>query len=198
MIYRIRAYIAFDIAENRLVFLKDYWRYDEPICRSELGVYMRLQEYGIQNTATAIAGGDVGGDRPQFTLYDEFLDTDSKLLHHRIVLKEVCRPLETYSNSPELIIATYHALLGRCYFNICYSLCLMVDSCLAHRDCWKLAGVMHCDISHNNIMLNVESDGPKGILLDWDNCKFREDTEEPGYAEEDQGGLIVSTCHITH
>lgn len=109
----MRAYIAFDIAENRLVFLKDHWRYDAPDFYSESSVYMRLQEHDIQYVATAIAGGDVGGATPQTTETQEYLDYGRPLVHHVLVLKEVCRPLETYSSSPELIIATYHAFLGK-------------------------------------------------------------------------------------
>lgn len=74
----------------------------------------------------------------------------------------------------------------------------------AHQDAWENANVLHCDISVSNILIvevgpdtprsgdldvkdryapspeDVDSDDPdiknvRGVLIDWDLCKFRED-----------------------
>ena len=46
---------------------------------------------------------------------------------------------------------------------------------LAHRDAWYMAGVLHRDISVNNIMiLELEDSDIVGMLCDWDLCKYKE------------------------
>ena len=112
----VRAYIAYDLADNRLVFLKDFWREDGPLDESEFGVYRRLQQHKIPYIAKPLAGGDVSETKPgPFLQRTDSVDyTDrSCLVHHRLVLREICRPLSTYTDTRELIIIVYHALLGR-------------------------------------------------------------------------------------
>ena len=107
----VRSYIAYDISNNRLVFLKDSWRHDGISEYSETSVYERLQEHNVQHIPTAIAGEDVGLTGPQLTVCSKYTGR-TRFMHHRLVLKEICRPLSSYTCTPELIIAVYHALLG--------------------------------------------------------------------------------------
>lgn len=46
---------------------------------------------------------------------------------------------------------------------------------LAHKKAWTVAGVLHGDISDNNIMIVFQGRRLSGILLDWDLCKYGED-----------------------
>lgn len=113
----VRAYIGYDLLENRLVFVKDYWR-DSQSC-AETEAYQRLQESNAQYVATAIAGGDVGGTTPQRTVNHKYIPRGWEYIHHIVVLKEVCRPLETYENSEVLLVAVYHGVLGTSGLHSC-------------------------------------------------------------------------------
>lgn len=106
----IRPYIGYDLLENRLVFVKDYWRDRDSY--QELDAYQRLQENNAQYVATAIAGGDVGGTTPQRTVNQMYMHNQYAYIHHIVVLKEVCRPLATYENSGVLLAAIYHGVIG--------------------------------------------------------------------------------------
>ncbi|KIP02466.1 hypothetical protein PHLGIDRAFT_292527 [Phlebiopsis gigantea 11061_1 CR5-6] len=56
-----RAYIAYDLRERRLVFMKDAWRIDNPKLRPEFNTYQSLQHHGIPHMPTVFYGGDVRG-----------------------------------------------------------------------------------------------------------------------------------------
>ncbi len=50
----------------------------------------------------------------------------------------------------------------------------------AHRDAWEKAGILHHDVSVNNILIYEDGRGKVeqlGILCDWDLCKDREQVE---------------------
>ena len=64
---------------------------------------------------TILAGGDVGGDKAQRTVTQDYLDDPEKdcmHVHARIVLREIGRPLCQYPDSGELMTIVYHALQG--------------------------------------------------------------------------------------
>lgn len=52
--------------------------------------------------------------------------------------------------------------------------------------------MLHRDISHNNIMIDVEADDVKGLLLDFDACSFREAIARN---RGKRWGRVVSTFH---
>lgn len=53
-----------------------------------------------------------------------------------------------------------------------YLLCLTADRpFLAHRDAYQFCGILHCDISANNILLTECPTFAGGLLIDWDLCK---------------------------
>lgn len=102
-----------------MVFLKEQWRANAPGVNPEIKTYMRLREHNVQCVATVIAGGDVsspGSSSVHKTVSQRFFDKQGldlpERIQTRLVLKEVGRPLETYSDSIELIQVTTHALIG--------------------------------------------------------------------------------------
>lgn len=67
-----------------------------------------------------------------------------------------------------------------------------LKSCVAHRNAWEVAGVLHRDISVNNIMIleSMEPDGMIGrlaVLCDFDLCTYREHMG----VEQRAGGFAV-------
>ncbi|KAI0690796.1 hypothetical protein BC835DRAFT_1417547 [Cytidiella melzeri] len=159
-----KGYVTFNQDNNRLSFMKDYWRPNTIRTRAEIDVYQKLKEKKVRNVATALGGGDVGD---QCTVTQEYLkDTRGivKRAHCRLFLEELARPLDTYKHSSELIGLVYDALT-------------------AHEEAWTYAEILHRDISTNNIMCLVDQDDekdadPKGILNDWDLCKYKSDLKE--------------------
>lgn len=119
-----RGYVAYDLEDNTLVFLKDQWRANAEGCHPELETYKRLKQANVSHVATAIAGGDVLDPRtgsPQRTVSQIYLEKYSRTpdlpvpverIHTRLVLREVGRPLEKYRHSIELIRVCRHALCG--------------------------------------------------------------------------------------
>ncbi|EKM57016.1 uncharacterized protein PHACADRAFT_254482 [Phanerochaete carnosa HHB-10118-sp] len=154
-----RGYIAFDLWRKDFCFLKDQWR--SSVRRSELDVYMRLHENGVRCIATPIAGGDVCGmlRSPQYTKAQRYLAPPSKQpalmrIHTRLVVEEVGKPLEAYADTVQLFEACTYAVIG-------------------HMEAWNKAGILHRDVSANNIMINVREN--EAFLNDWDLCKYKED-----------------------
>ena len=54
-----RAYLAFDLNENRLIFLKDSWREDNAMLRAEYKTYQLLHANGVPHIPEILYGGDV-------------------------------------------------------------------------------------------------------------------------------------------
>ena len=50
---------------------------------------------------------------------------------------------------------------------------------VAHKGAY-LQGVLHRDISHNNILITENPSYEGGMLIDWDLCKINFGAEEPG------------------
>ncbi|KAJ3559199.1 hypothetical protein NM688_g481 [Phlebia brevispora] len=158
-----KGFIAYYKAERRLVFLKDYWRPDSSRIHPELETYKLLQQHSVSYVAYPIAGGDVGGPRAQSTQNEAYLtkgpqSSPLKRIHYRVVSSRVGRPLDSYTSSAEMIAVVFHALR-------------------AHRDAWEKAGILHRDISVNNILIDIDSPAnkPLGFLNDWDLCKYKAD-----------------------
>ncbi|GJE97883.1 hypothetical protein PsYK624_141050 [Phanerochaete sordida] len=160
-----RTYIAYDIANDRLVFFKDSWR-PKFNAHPEADTYRRLNSAGVTCVATLLAGGDVGAPKNlQCTVSQEYqpdgLYKDFERIHHRVVLEEIGCPIENYPNSMEMMTLVYHALRG-------------------HMEAWEKAGVLHRDISLANILIDINSIGGDlaAFLIDWDLCRYREDFEK--------------------
>ncbi|KAL4250934.1 hypothetical protein ABKN59_005226 [Abortiporus biennis] len=166
-----KGFVALDLEELRLKFLKDSWRYVGGNYNPELEVYEKLYKAGVKNIATVEGGGDVmdppsdapdassGHSEPQAqTISSHAYLGDDKLSrlpqsHYRILVRQLGTPLERYHSS----------------HNLCYYLLLILKG---HESAW-LAGVLHRDISPNNILIDEEPEegGSEAFLLDWDLFK---------------------------
>ncbi|KAI0634552.1 hypothetical protein C8Q77DRAFT_764330 [Trametes polyzona] len=181
-------FCAYDVKRKALVTIKDYWRTDSPGHLTEYQIYQKLWEKTDVSEPTFIptllGGGDISDDDDKGTLQRTMTDkivaahfaTKSAsadiptpgLVHTRLVIKELCRPLGDFSEAKELAIAVYDALQ-------------------AHRRAWKKFGILHRDLSVGNIMLyDGDEDGstssatrPIGLLSDWDLARTREQVENP-------------------
>ena len=111
-----KGFVAYDLNRKRIVFLKDYWYAKHETVHPETDVYKKLKEHNVPNVATLLAGGDVGGPSAlQETLTEEFLTSEekpTKRRHHRFVVNEVGRPLETYQTTAQLFSFVLKALTG--------------------------------------------------------------------------------------
>ncbi|TFK81534.1 hypothetical protein K466DRAFT_450383, partial [Polyporus arcularius HHB13444] len=148
-----RGYIAYDIAEARLCFLKDLWRsYIPTHTRPEHVVYERMARCGVTGIPTVICGGDVGGMHSQATMTQNLLNRlrtkwIAPRVHYRIATVEIGLPLESFKNFKELAL-------------------ILLDALYAHHQAWKRAKVLHRDISVPNILINPHD--RTGLLIDWD------------------------------
>lgn len=107
-----KGYAAYDVANVRLVFLKDAWRAVSDQIHPELDTYIVLNRDQVCNVPTVLGGGDVGAQR---TITQEYLPEEKKpreRAHGRLILKELGRPLESYEDSPELMVVVMHAIEG--------------------------------------------------------------------------------------
>ena len=92
-----RAYLAYDVAAKKLVFLKDTWRYATPDLPAEYKTYQLLQEHGVRNIPEVLFGGDVAHSKGQVQeMLTQRVASDGaewrfdvnsfeKYFHHRIV-----------------------------------------------------------------------------------------------------------------
>lgn len=98
--------------------MKDYWCALAKGVRRELEIYKVLKAKGVKYVATALAGGDVGGDKAQMTQSQVFMQNrapgalPAPRFHHRLILDRLGRALETYESQKELILCLNDALDG--------------------------------------------------------------------------------------
>ncbi|TFY61764.1 hypothetical protein EVG20_g6936 [Dentipellis fragilis] len=137
-----RGYIAYDLKERTVSFLKDFWRQDSPRVIAEHEVYKRLAAHKVSNIATCDDSEDVRDAHGQWqvTKIRNAVDHKSRLPfgHYRIRLREVCRPVIDFKDFRELASLLYDAM--------------------------------------------IEGKGKevtrRGLLNDWDVCKYREQMDE--------------------
>ncbi|GJE92087.1 hypothetical protein PsYK624_082400 [Phanerochaete sordida] len=151
-----RAYIAYDIQQQRLVFTKDSWRDADHGLQPEFDIYRKLHANGVPHVLPALYGGDVSGtsgalhvtQAQECYVDDDGLCIDSdyvvRRIHHRIV-QDVAYPLATIRDERELVQVMHDVL---CAMGAAYA-----------------AGFLHRDISYKNIMLTADE---RGVLNDWD------------------------------
>ncbi|PIL31104.1 hypothetical protein GSI_05800 [Ganoderma sinense ZZ0214-1] len=156
-----KGFVAYDLTTGAVVFMKDSWRLDSRDVWSEYETYLQLRERttGELYVPTLLGGGDVSfdGERQRAACCAEspFEDAPS-LVHCRLVFKEICRPLEDFTNSFELVKAVTWALV-------------------AHSKAWKQCGILHRDVSVKSIVIYDSDDlgtptsiGTHETLADWD------------------------------
>lgn len=122
-----RGYLAYDMRDDRLVFLKDQWHLPGP---SEYEVLESLRSHGVPHLPKTWYGGDVPDKdgTPQGTIVDGVFTGDRRkdawftgktkpviddLIHGRLV-QEVLFPLTCVQNADELLQAAVNVLRGKC------------------------------------------------------------------------------------
>ncbi|KAH9008067.1 hypothetical protein EDB84DRAFT_1572373 [Lactarius hengduanensis] len=160
-----RTSIAYDIHKSRIVFFKDSWRVACDGIMREGELYKILNDAKIPNIPYCSASGDVGEDTYHFTRTHagQFVDAPWALIspthvftphrHHQLILDDVGKKLEMFRCSRDMVRAIRAALI-------------------AHRDAYEKCGVLHRDISANNILLTECPRFEGGLLIDWDLCKM--------------------------
>ena len=73
-----------------------------------------------------------------------------------------------------------------------------VDICAGHREAWTKAKIIHRDLSDGNVLILINQEvaeaGHRGMLIDWDLCKYKEDMDQGAT----QGGRSVSAvCDLS-
>ncbi|KAI0706239.1 hypothetical protein C8T65DRAFT_230973 [Cerioporus squamosus] len=128
-----RTFVAYDLIGDQVVFIKDTWRVDSAKARSELETYLHLRENapGELYIPTLLGGGDVLLEgEPQRTA----ACAQEGRVHARLVFREICRPLEDFTNAFELVKCVTWALV-------------------AHAKAWRDCDLLHCDISTDSILI---------------------------------------------
>lgn len=110
-----RGYLAYDLKDEKLVFLKDSWRTLDNVLLSEDEIYKQLREHNVPHLPEVLAAGDVESNgKPQQTTAQEYSNkapkwllagcsqSMRKMLHNR-VLQVICYPLKSTRSSKETI-----------------------------------------------------------------------------------------------
>ncbi|KAI0689503.1 hypothetical protein BC835DRAFT_1282811, partial [Cytidiella melzeri] len=161
-----RGYVAVSKEDRAVLFLKDTWRVNHPLLKTESEVYRLLESYGVPHVPRMICGGDVKGSngKGQTTrcldwMMMQTLPVGYAMLrvhvHHRIV-QRLAYPIESAKDSKEYMTAFYDVLVIE----------------RAHETEHK---ILHRDISLGNVMLgdDVDENGKEsaiGQLGDWDHA----------------------------
>jgi hypothetical protein len=165
-----RSFFAYDVVNEKVVFLKDYWRVDEPGMEKEGDIYAALKEHDVRHIASFDCGGDINNHH---TLAHTLKQHDwgrrktniPCYRHYRMVLGSVCRDLLSFNSSWEYVKAAANAMEGEILRFACCIFGFNFCALTAHSDAYSKAGILHRDISVGNIMLGENGEG---ILIDWD------------------------------
>ena len=161
--------------EKESVIIKDGWIQDGR-ANAEKENLEAVQ--GIQGVPTLIWGGAVQASLPTTNnqhddntlwLHDMYSDRRTFRSHRRLVLSPVGENLSTFTSLGELIAALRDVAVG---MSMTKSYLLCLHSATAHKACCE-KGILHRDISFNNILLvRYENESPhklrQGMLIDFD------------------------------
>ncbi|KAA1467223.1 hypothetical protein DENSPDRAFT_832218 [Dentipellis sp. KUC8613] len=150
-----KCYIALDMETKERVWLKDSWRMDLPDMQKEYKIYEKLRTHRVSNVPGYYCGGDIAQQRTASVDFEykpwrcgRHALTPHR--HYRLVLQVIIgRRLREYQCTKELCGAIRDALI-------------------ALGEAHERAGVLHQDISGENIMITAQG---KGILIDWDMAR---------------------------
>ena len=202
-----KTFVAYDIATKKVVVIKDSWRPNSTNYRSEYDTYLLLNNAEIRAgkpflIPTLLGGGDVIWNRAtqETRPPDRESNPDHPRVtrtHLRLVLKEVCRPLEDFTNSLELVTAVVCAMDGTSPPTFAATERVATDDypsswfSSAHFVAWSRAHMLHRDVSTDSILiLDEDPEGPpdprtvKGLLADWDLAITKEELENPAFTEK--------------
>jgi hypothetical protein len=112
-----RVFFAYDTGSKKQVFLKDYWRVDEPGMEKEGDIYGELKKHGVRHIAPFDCGGDVNN---YYTLAHTLKQEDwgqtkidiSCYRPYRMVLSTILRDLLSFRSSREYVKAIADAMEG--------------------------------------------------------------------------------------
>ncbi|KAI0649737.1 hypothetical protein C8Q79DRAFT_1006084 [Trametes meyenii] len=160
-----RGFVAYDLTDKRVVYIKDSWRAVSKDLPPEFDNYRRLYDRlpsdgSVTGLLTVLAGGDVQPPTFQHTRTQDFFDNElatAPLMrrHQRLVFKEVCRRLEEFKTAYELCNVLFGALF-------------------TYQFAWEKAEILHRDISASNILIYDAPTGSLGVLADWDLAKTKD------------------------
>ncbi|KIK44433.1 hypothetical protein CY34DRAFT_11022 [Suillus luteus UH-Slu-Lm8-n1] len=166
---RARGFHVWDVTQKRVVFFKETWRFDSPGISTESAVYRELHSRRIPNIPTFEHGGDMSALGTK-TITHSFSKAwwcctpnhkaHLPLVQHRIILRDVERHLSTFKTPTEFLIIIKDALTG--------------DVTVAHEEAYKYLGLLHRNISMENI--GVTSEG-RGLLMGWECCSLKSHDE---------------------
>ncbi|TFY74279.1 hypothetical protein EWM64_g9734 [Hericium alpestre] len=152
-------YLAYDLQEHRLVYLKDTWRADVPDIQPEGVTYRLLHMHEVPYIAGLVCSGDVADQRTRTQEFKAKPWAIGKMqmvlhIHYRVVLDTIGRPLKTAKSSREICVSIRHAIES-------------------HWIAYSKAGILHRDISGGNILITKSKNGVgyEGLLIDWELCK---------------------------
>ncbi|KAL6308505.1 hypothetical protein BKA93DRAFT_822250 [Sparassis latifolia] len=152
-----RGYVALDCSKKHFVFLKDAWRVSGAGMQKEGDALRTLQKAGVTHVPTLVCHGDIGGQISSTQEHVAPGQPNDTYVHYRLVVEQVCRPIHGHRSGLELVR-------------------IIADCVDAHQQAVEKAGLMHCDVSVDNILM-VERPmrggmtERRGILCDWELSK---------------------------
>ncbi|CAL1700338.1 unnamed protein product [Somion occarium] len=154
-----RAYAAYNITQNKLVFLKDCWRTEGTDIMCEAGIYKHLLDCDVPFLPEVILAGDVkvDGDE-QRTFCDEWSKPDS-FPEWRLP----CKPLRTYVHCRIVQELAYPIASVQSSREAVQAFRDVVESI---KVAYEVGDMFHRDISTGNVMISKKG---RGVLNDWDH-----------------------------
>ncbi|KAG2152932.1 hypothetical protein DEU56DRAFT_522014 [Suillus clintonianus] len=156
---RTRAFHVWDPQQKKVVFFKESWRQDSQATTPESEIYRVLRSRRISNIPSFEHGGDMAAIGAK-TVTHSFNEASwccvrtrkatPPLIQHRIILRDVGRPLSTVTSTDEIVVAIRDALR-------------------AHQSAYERLGLLHRNINMANI--GIASDGSR-LLMGWECSSF--------------------------
>lgn len=173
-----RAYIAYNLQSDEIVFFKDGWRTDSEQNLAEDTIYAKLKRLGIPNTPRVLCAGDVAleGIEQETLLLSRHLvsawlvssSLSSHRYHHRVV-QELAYPLEFLKSDEEFIVVLRDCCIGQSHLSLSHHIRHLIFNFSAIQKAHR-KGILHRDFSIGNIMAKFSAAGvfEGGVLIDWD------------------------------
>jgi serine/threonine protein kinase len=175
---------------EKVVIIKDAWPYVSKASTESL-ILKRLQGVpGLPDVSAAVTVKSPGyvGCAPYYDTTDRvrpgLAPTGWTRKHRRLVMASVGVKVHHFKGLSELIGVFQDVIDGEKFLFKC--LYLVYNFNTAHRRAC-LRGVLHRDISLNNIMLQGTGPNRRGLLIDFDHAlyQFKDDTESGSFKEDD-------------
>ncbi|KAG6815252.1 hypothetical protein H0H87_003592, partial [Tephrocybe sp. NHM501043] len=166
------------IVTSQYCFLKDSWQAHE--LDPEATILQELMEKKVEHVPIFVCGGNIKMEATMTDLYipapnstqsntnpypayhkSKWNKTSTnkwitqRIHHYCFIVNTIGKPLNTFCDSKQLLQVVY-------------------DAFKAHRQACEKAGILHCDISTGNILINKHG---HGILINWDLAKHFKDLQ---------------------